>query len=89
MLDTVCGTCGTPVSQARSGQWIHVDDLPEKTEEHDVDTVISRRDYLFGETERQEEEQAPRDILVLAEVRQADALERIASALERLANPFK
>ena len=75
--DTVCWLCGVPVARSRSGLWLHTESLPEKTEDHEVEKTTTRRDYLFGESQRQAAVQAPTDRSVAALERQAEALEEI------------
>lgn len=78
----VCATCGVLVSQGRSGAWLHTDELPDNIEHHQVDTVISRRDYLFGQNLKEQNARAPRDLELMFLERIAIALERIASSLD-------
>lgn len=76
--DLVCGVCGVAAVQGRE-KWLHVEELPEKAEPHDVENVVSRRDYLFGVETARAENRSPLE-------RQASALERIATAVERIAD---
>ncbi len=40
----VCGVDGVPVGRSRFGRWVHLDDLPEKTDpEHEVQAVNASR----------------------------------------------
>lgn len=75
----VCGVCGVACVRGAE-KWLHIDALPEKTEEHEVADVKTRREYLFGK----EQAKTGGDLLVQATERQAVALERIAAALENL-----
>lgn len=74
----VCATCGVPVGfQQRTERWLHLDAIPEKVPEHDVQVVVSRAAYLTGMAEAAEVDSSgsPGE-------RSARALERIATALE-------
>ena len=39
----VCGLCGVPIAQSRSGRWVHTDALPEKTPEHDAEPMEEKQ----------------------------------------------
>ena len=89
--DQVCGQCGVPVAIARGGP-VHIDQLPEHVEFHDVFEVVTRKEYLFG---RQREADAnpgltpPLERQARAQERIADVLERIADVLERIADALQ
>ncbi len=70
-----CGTCGVRVALAGSGSYVHTDSLPEKAELHDVEKVVKRAEYLFGQASSPQPA-SPAE-------RTAAAMERIADQLER------
>lgn len=79
----VCGTCGVPVARKADNQIIHIDAIPEGMKEHDAFPWVTRREYLFGQTERQQAARAPQERGIAALERIADALEAIAQRLDR------
>lgn len=80
----VCAACGVVVARARNDRWVHADELPEKTGSHDVESVTTRREYLFGVSYRDAEARVPQDTHLMLLERQAIALENIAEMLQRL-----
>lgn len=81
-LDTwVCGTCGVPIAKnERTQKVFHIDAIPEDVEEHDAFPWVTRREYLFGESQA-----AQQRVAGSPGERSAAALERIAAAAERIA----
>jgi hypothetical protein len=78
----VCGDCGLLVAPGKGGNYFHVEEPPEKWDPHDVTNVTTRREYLFGQSKAPE---PPVTRSVTAQERQARALERIADAVEMIA----
>lgn len=48
MLPHVCAVCGVSTGRARSGRWIHVDDLPEGSKPHEV-VAVDRAAYQVAQ----------------------------------------
>jgi hypothetical protein len=48
-----CAVDGVEVAEARGGRWLHIDELPEDTPEHDVSVVVDGDDYNRAIIQRQ------------------------------------
>ena len=77
----VCADCGLFVAKGKDQAVFHVEEPPDDWEPHDASLVTTRREYLYGRAEKAAAEKTPA-------ARQADALERIASALEKIVVKF-
>jgi hypothetical protein len=43
---TVCALDGVPVQQTRMGRWVHLDELPEDVDSHEVRAMMSLDDWV-------------------------------------------
>jgi hypothetical protein len=70
-----CGECGLLVAPGRGGSYFHVEEPPEDWAPHDVTVITTRKEYLYGVAGSTPKPPSQR---------QAEALERIADAAERI-----